>query len=1026
MPTVPASHSFCPDCGSPLPEGVSALLCPVCALGDVEAAAPASERYTLLGEIGRGGMGVVYLARQESLRRQVAMKVLPGAAFSSQEFRQRFQREAETAAHLSHPGIVAIHEVGEHLGQPFIAMELIEGPSLADRLQSGRMTPELAAHIVRQVGRAVAHAHERGVIHRDLKPSNILLRDDTEPVLTDFGLAKFTQTGNTLSRGAQSLGSPGYLPPERVGMSEVEASVLEDVYGLGAVLYHCLTGRAPFTADSLAALLAATQTQDPVAPRLLNPSLPLDLQTICLRCLEKQPAARYATAKQVADELDRFLRGEPILARPVGMVARLVKRARRQPLLTALSAALVVTILSGTALSIMAWRRAKQEAETRRVELYSSDVSAAAAALAGGHPAQARALLLKAVPVGVERDLRGPEWHMLRHLLKPLELDSVQAHDHILTSLSWSPSGDYLLSGAHDGSLKLWSVNNRRKLVLEKQLLAPGQPRLQQAVWWDDRTYVAAEERAWIRWRSLNAERPAWEVRGQQFAISAKAKLMATSEAGPFFYEPGGRVTLWRLGDGPPEKLETLPQLSRAVALSQEGRWLAMSRAHKGRADTENGVWLLDLQHRDQAARLLATAGPVWSLGFSPSGEKLAVTLFQGSTDVLMFETGSGASLPPLRGHALRPWSVTFTGNKDSQITTSADRTLRVWADGHEVSQVMAAHENEVWCAALRPDQSVLATGDKDGVLKLFPFPLPAQPLAALPRFAHGRYEPLLFTPDSRSLVCVPAGRKAVVQPLPSGEPLSLPADSPLVGYDVDQRMWHWNQSSRQLWSNGKQWTLPVPKGAAPEVLHAELVQTGRYFFTLHEPGCAVRLDVLTGEACIAEGMLQKPISDDDPLKAAALSPDGRILAVATWHELVLHDFVGGETRRFSNDPHWARDIAFSSDARFMATAGIDGHIHLRHLPEGGWIATLNGHLEEASGVAFSPDGKTLVSCEIGLGLRFWRLDTLREVLHLPIPEMAEALRFSPDGRWLAAGLCRPGAEPEKGEVLILPVQSED
>ena len=1025
MTIVSASHSSCPDCGSPLPVGVSALLCPVCALADVEEAAPASESYTLLGEIARGGMGVVYLARQESLRRQVAMKVLPGAAFSSQEFRQRFQREAETAAHLSHPGIVAIHEVGEHLGQPFIAMELIEGPSLADRLHSGRMTPELAAHIVRQVGLAVAHAHERGVIHRDLKPSNILLREDTEPVLTDFGLAKFTQTSHTLSRGVQSLGSPGYLPPERVGMTEGTASVLEDVYGLGAVLYHCLTGRAPFTADSLAALLAATQTQDPVAPRLLNPSLPLDLQTICLRCLEKQPAARYATAQQVADELDRYLRGEPILARPVGVVTRLIKRARRQPLLAALSAALVVTILSGTTLSIIAWRRAEQEAEKRRVELYSSDVSSAAAALAGGHPAQARALLLKAVPVGAESDLRGPEWHVLHHLLKPLELDSTQAHDHILTSLSWSPNGNFLLSSAHDGSLKLWRVNDRRKLVLERSLLTAGQPRLQQAVWWDDQTYVAAEERAWIRRRSLNCERPAWEVRGQQFAIAINVKLMATSEAGPFFYELGGKVTLWRLGDGLPQKLETLPLLTRAVALSQDGRWLAMSRAHKGRADTENGVWLLDLQHRDQAARLLATAGPVWSLGFSPSGEKLAVTLFQGSSDVLIFDTSSGAALPALQGHTLRPWSVTFTG-EESLITTSGDRTLRVWANDHEVSQVMAAHENEVWCAALRSDQSLLATGDKDGVLKLFQFPLPTQPLAALPRFAHGRYEPLLFTPDSRSLVCVPAGSRAVEQPLPSGKSLALPADSPLVGYDVEQRAWHWNQPSRQLWSKGKQWTLPVPEGAEPEVLHAELVPGGRYFFTLHEPGCAVRLDVLTGETCIVEKMLQKPISDDDPLKAAALSPDGRFLAVASWHELVVHDFVGGETRRFSNDPHWARDIAFSSDARLMATAGIDGHIHLRQLPEGEWIATLNGHLEEASGVAFSPDGKTLVSCEIGLGLRFWRLDTLREVLHLPIPEMAETLRFSPDGRWLAAGLCRPGAEPEKGEVLILPIQSED
>ncbi len=1023
MLAVPASILSCPDCGSPLPEGVSALLCPVCALADT---APASGGYTLLGEIARGGMGVVYLARQESLRRQVAMKVLPGAAFSSQEFRQRFQREAETAAHLSHPGIVAIHEVGEHLGQPFIAMELIEGPSLADRLQSGRMTPELAAHIVRQVGLAVAHAHERGVLHRDLKPSNILLREDTEPVLTDFGLAKFTQTGNTLTQGAQSLGSPGYLPPERVGMSEVAASVAEDVYGLGAVLYHCLTGRAPFTADSLPALLAATQTQDPVAPRLLNPSLPLDLQTICLRCLEKQPAARYATAQEVADELDRYLRGEPILARPVGMITRLFKRARRQPLMATLIAALVLTFFSGTTLSIIAWRTAAQEAESRRIELYSSVVSAAAAALAGGHPAQARTLLLNAAPSGDERDLRGPEWHVLNHLLQPVELDSAQAHAHILTSLSWSPNGRHLLSGAHDGSLKLWRVNAERMLTLERQLLVPGHPRLQQVEWMDDQTYVAAEERAWIRLRSLGQEKFVWQVQGQQFAISAKAKLLATSAAGPFFYEPGSKITLWRLSDGPPEMLETLPQPARAVALSMDGRWLAMSRSHTGRADTENGVWLLDLQHRDQPARLLATPGPVWSLRFAPLGEKLAVTLFQGSTDVLMFDTNSGGALPDLTGHALRPWSVTFTGESETLITTSGDRTLRAWTDDREIAQVTAAHENEIWCAALHPDNSMIATGDKDGVLKLFPYPLPAQQLATLSRFKHARYETLLFTPDSRSLVLAPRGKRAALQPLPSGDEQQLSAEALIVGHDLERRLWQWDQQYRQLRSVDKQWTLPLPDGAESEVLQATLVPGGRHFFTLHEPGCVVRLDVLTGETRVVAGLLEKPITDDDPLKAAALSSDGRFLAVATWHELVLYDFAQSKNRHFSNDPHWARDIAFSADTRLMATAGIDGHIHLRRLPDGELISTLNGHLEEASGVAFSPDGKTLVSCEIGLGLRFWRLDTLREVLHLPIPDMAETLRFSPDGQWLAVGLCRPGAAPEAGEVLVFPMKAEN
>ncbi len=1020
-----ASVHSCPSCGTLLPESVSALLCPVCALEESGEEGfentQALGNYTLLGEIARGGMGVVYLARQESLRRQVAVKILPGAAFSSQEFRQRFQREAETAASLSHPGIVAIHEVGDHLGQPFIAMELVEGPSLLDRLQTGRMMPELAAHIVRQVGLAVAHAHERGVIHRDLKPSNILLREETEPVLTDFGLARFTQSGHTLTRGTQSLGSPGYLPPERVGSSEVAPSVAEDVYGLGAVLYHCLTGRPPFTADTVASLLAATQTLDPVLPQSLNPSLPLDLQTICLRCLEKNPTARYATALEVSAELDRYLRGEPILARPVGAITRVVRRAQRQPVLAALSLALLLAVLSGTTVSIIGWRRAAQEAETRRIELYSSDVAAAGAALAAGHPAQARALLDEAVPVAGEDDLRGSEWHLLQQLLKPLELDSVQAHSHILTALAWSADGRQLLSGAHDGSLKLWSVQKDRRLVLKSQVSESRLPRLHQVEWLSEDTFITAEESLWIRCRKLGQDAPLWQVSGRQFALARGASLLAVSSAGPFFYEPTGAVTLWRLGVAEPQKMATLPGQIRQVALSANGRYLAMSQAQKGGVDVENGVLLRDLQ--EKTSQTLQTAGPVWTLKFSPDAQQLAITLFQGGLQVLRYATADGRPLPALTGHALRPWSVVFTSDSSQIITTSSDRSLRSWSDEKAVGQVSSAHENEVWCAALHPDGRLLASGDKDGALKLFPFPLPQPRLKTFPRFPHFRYAPLLFSADSQAVLTQNQGR-ITASSLSVTQSKKAPPPQPILGHDFEGKAWRWEESKGSfisLAASPRHWKISDSQGLATAPLHVGLVSGGRHAFAVHAPGTALRLDLLTGQTDTVSALFEQPLATKDQLKAAALSPDGRYLAIASWHELVLYDFQGHSSRRFSNDPHWARDIAFSPDSRLMATAGINGHILLRSLPDGAIIATLKGHLEEASGVTFSPDGRTLVSCEIGLGLRFWRLDTLREVLHLPLPDTAESVRFSADGRWLAVGLCRPGWGPEKGEVLVLP-----
>lgn len=627
-----------------------------------------------------------------------------------------------------------------------------------------------------------------------------------------------------------------------------------------------------------------------------------------------------------------------------------------------------------------------------------------------------------------QTDLRGPEWPLLQQLMKPAELFSVQAHGHILTSLSWRPDGTRLITGAHDGSLKSWRVEAGNKLSIEEEITPAGSPRVNQLEWLGDGdSFLTAGGDSQIQLHHLQSNPPhsEWTLPGQQFALAENASLLAISSAGPFYYQPGGKVTLWQLGQGIPVEQATFPEPSRAVALSADGRWLAGAQAHQGEADRESGIWLRDLQQPQRAVRVLSTPGPVWSMHFSPEGDRLMVTLFQGSTDVLFFETATGKPQPSLSGHSLRPWAAMFTPDASQIITASADRTLRCWREGREISRVAAAHENEIWCAALHPGGHLIASGDKDGVLKLFPFPLPPERLFALPRFPHFRYSPLVFSADSQSLWLVQKGHKSVRQSLVTDQAVGLPSTSPVVGCDPAGQVWHWDEGTRQLSADdraAKTWTLPVPEGSSRSCLRAAMASGGRFFFTIHAPsGSAIRLETSSGEVKTAEGLLSEPVSEGDPLKAASISSDGRFLAVATWHELVLHDFKLGETRRFSNDPHWARDIAFSADSRFMATAGINGHIVLRSLPEGAVITTLKGHLEEASGVAFSPDGKTLVSSEIGLGLRFWRLDTLREVLYLRIPDVCENLAFSPGGQYLAVGICAQGALPESASVLVLP-----
>ena len=278
--------------------------------------------YELLEEIAHGGMGIVYRARQKSLHRIVALKMMLAGQFAQPEFVQRFRAEARAIAQLQHPNIVAIHEVGEHDGQPWFSMDFVEGRTLAEVVCEGPLPGPRAATYLKAIAEAVHYAHQQGILHRDLKPSNILIDATDQPRITDFGLAKRLTSDlgpqtSDLTLTGQVLGSPNYLSPEQAAGKQAEVGPASDGYALGAMLYHLMTGRPPFQADSLTTLLRQVMETEPVSPRLLNASVPRDLETICLKCLEKQPSRRYATAQAMADELGRFLRSEPILARPV-------------------------------------------------------------------------------------------------------------------------------------------------------------------------------------------------------------------------------------------------------------------------------------------------------------------------------------------------------------------------------------------------------------------------------------------------------------------------------------------------------------------------------------------------------------------------------------------------------------------------------------------------------------------------------------------------------------------------------------
>jgi serine/threonine-protein kinase len=358
------------------------------AVASAPAASPADSSvrsfgdFELLEEIARGGMGIVYKARQVSLNRIVALKTILAGEMASPADVQRFRLEAEAAANLDHPHIVPIFEIGEHDGLQYFSMKLIEGGDLRQHVPWFAGRARAAARLVRTLARAVDYAHQRGLLHRDLKPANVLLQprtkasgseaDDWEPLITDFGLARRFQTDQGLTPSGTAVGTPSYMAPEQAGARKKALTTSADVYSLGAILYELLTGRPPFRAETPLDTLLDVLQREPQRPRALVPQLDLDLETICLKCLDKEPEKRYQSAAALAGDLQRFLDDEPIHARPINRVERFSRWCRRKPIVAGLVAALILALAGGFGLVTWQWQRAADHAHRAEVAFQSA------------------------------------------------------------------------------------------------------------------------------------------------------------------------------------------------------------------------------------------------------------------------------------------------------------------------------------------------------------------------------------------------------------------------------------------------------------------------------------------------------------------------------------------------------------------------------------------------------------------------------------------------------------------------------
>lgn len=682
---------LCPQCRTAFDPAATGGPCPRCSLSGALAAAPSpssEDDYEFVAELGRGGMGVVSLARQRSLDRLVALKVIATTAADAGAATARLLHEARAAAAIKHPHVVAVHEVGQGPTGAFIAMEYCEGGNLRDRLRFGPIPPRASAELGRKLADAVARAHAAGILHRDLKPSNILLTAAGEPKLADFGLSgALAGTAGELTRTGEIAGSPSYLAPEMLTAGGTPAPAM-DLYGLGAILYECVTGRPPFTGDSAASVLAQIAAHEPVPPRRLNPAVSRDLETIILKCLEKSPSARYATADELRDDLDRLLTGHPIRARPVSAAGRLARWARRKP---ALAAALAIIFLGSTGSALLLAERnrslatalARSEAAENRARhaLRDSLLAQARAVRQSGRFGQrheALRLVREAAALG------GPTAQARTEALAALALDdwqwTWQHHQPGITAnhlIGFDPDLAHAAIPRPDGGIEILRVADRQ-VIRRLEAPFPGRlvaTRMEPEEGWVLADYADCTQAVW----GPGDVRPRWHHRPSQ--VESCDLALAPGARGWWFVTSGEQAAWHDAATGQDTPFGDVGEETFAFSPSPDGMLLAVVRDEHLELWRTSDRTLLWSKEGD-----FGVAPPAWT---PDSQQLISDRSIGGSHELVVFDRHDGGVLQVLRGGRLRSIGIALFPDARRVLTLDYDSVLHLWdlATGRELVQ---------------------------------------------------------------------------------------------------------------------------------------------------------------------------------------------------------------------------------------------------------------------------------------------------------------------------------------------------
>lgn len=996
------SAGACRRCGSTARLDWDGGICPACALeygwegwkghhhgGTQEGAATEREvlprnlgDYQLLEVLGVGGMGVVYRALQISLDRLVAVKMIHPGLFLREDERRRFRAEAEAAARIRHPDIVAIHDVGECEGQPFFVMELVEGQSLDALLRDGPLDPERAARSLSAVAEAIHEAHVQGVLHRDLKPSNLVLDRQDRLRILDFGLAKRTTDEADPSVSGVAVGSPSYMPPEQALGQTARTDARSDVYSLGAVLYEMLTGRPPFRAASLVETLQLVVEQPPVPPRSFNSRLPQALETITLKALAKDPASRYESAQALALDLQRFLRHEPIAARPQTWAGRARLWARREPVAAMFALGLVAVLVVGVLGLALGWqhelqlrRQAELLEEQARRNLYAADMNLALQAVERGDDGAARRWLAAYDPAEnptagagakVRQDLRGFEWRYLRHAIRPDPHRSLAGHRDLVTGLAVSPDGRRIVSVSSDGWLQeqAWSAGGdpeqRHALGFHASSLALHPDGQHLAVGGDTAHGGVLLDRA----GQILANLPAGYL--QRVTFSPDGRWLLVGQSTGWNGDPGPLLVC----DAHGREVGRLAEAGAQAVFAPIAGWLAtgswQGRIRLWRWSEAAGVGTgvpEPTRERD-----LEPAGKVLALGFSPDGTRLASSNEAG--DLQIWDVANGREVRRVAA-ALSgfPRCVAFSPDGRWLVTGGDDRLLRVRDSATlEVTAVHRGHPGSIWSMAWAPDGRGVIAAASDGSISVWPWePPPPREVVLTNVFADYYKSALAISPDSRWVSMGLAGGGLALWDARTG------AEVARVALGTDRLHAAFSADSTEL----------------VVAIGAESVR--RFSVPGLQPRGDVRLQAPGGLALGAE-----------------LSPEGRWLVglsagAGAEGTLYLWDAREGALKAtWSGHSNQVRGVRFSPDLRWLASGGLDHTTRLWDLQTLQPAAVLRGASNAVTVLAFAPDSRTLAAGGWDHTLRLYRVPSGEPLAVLPVPDGVPVTEFLADGETLA------------------------